>query len=64
MSEPYDLAPEFVGQPSITLPSNRLLLRLIGFALKFQRRGFAWSDRVTVRSHEVPGVDGNIGPGR
>lgn len=59
MSEPYALAPEFVSQPSFTIPSNRLLLRGINLLLRLQRRGFAWNDGVSVRSHRVRGQDGN-----
>ena len=53
MSERYALAPEFVSQPSFTIPSNRLLLRGINLLLRFQRRGFAWSERVGVRTHRL-----------
>ena len=59
MSEPYALAPEFVNQPKITMPSNRLLLRVFNLGLRLQRRGFTWSDRVKVCSHSVRGADGH-----
>jgi acetyl esterase/lipase len=59
MSEKYALAPEFVSQPKFTVPSNRLLLRGINWLLKFQRRKFAWSDAVTVRTHSVRGEEGH-----
>lgn len=62
MGEPYALAPEFVSQPKITMPSNRLLLRGFNLLIRMQRRGFAWSDRVEVRRHTVPGPDGNAVP--
>ena len=60
MSEQYDLAPEFVSQPRVTLPSNPWLLRGINLWLRWQRRSFAWSDRVDVRTHSVRGEDGNV----
>ncbi|MEE2678658.1 MAG: alpha/beta hydrolase [Myxococcota bacterium] len=62
MGEPYALAPEFVSQPKITMPSNRLLLRGINLLVRLQRRGFAWSDDVAVHTHRVPGADGNTVP--
>jgi acetyl esterase/lipase len=62
MSTKYDLAPEFVSQPRITIPSNRLLLLGINLLLRLQRRRFAWSDRVSVRTHSVRGTDGNAIP--
>jgi len=62
MSEQYALAPEFASQPRITMPSNRLLLRVFNLLLRLQRRGFTWSDRVDVRVHSVRGADGNETP--
>jgi acetyl esterase/lipase len=59
MSNKYALAPEFESQPSFTIPSNRLLLRGLNLLLRQQRRSFAWSDAVTVRTHSVRGADGN-----
>ncbi len=59
MSEKYALAPEFVSQPNLTIPSNRLLLRAINLLLRFQRRKFAWSDAITLRTHSVRGRDGH-----
>lgn len=59
MSTKYDLAPEFVSQPRITIPSSRLLLRGINLLLRMQRRGFAWSDDLSVRTHSVRGEDGH-----
>jgi len=53
MSPSHAVAPEFVKQPSFTLPSNRLMLRGLGLLLRLQRRGFAFGDRVDVRSHSV-----------
>jgi acetyl esterase len=49
----YALAPEFADQKGFTLPSNRLVLRLIDAAFRWQRRGFPWSDAVTVRTHRL-----------
>ncbi len=60
MSERYALAPEFVSQPNFTIPANRLVLRGLNLLLRFQRRGFAWSDLVDVRTHSVRGEDGNV----
>ena len=60
MSEQYALAPEFASQPRITIPSNRLLLRVFNLLLRLQRRGFAWSERVEVQTHSVRGEDGNL----
>jgi acetyl esterase len=60
MSEPYSLAPEFVSQPRVTIPSNRLLLRGINGLLRLQRRRFAWSEQVRVHSHSVRGKDGHL----
>lgn len=54
MSEKYALAPEFVSQPRISLPSNGLLLRILNFVIRMQRRGFTWSDRINLRTHSVP----------
>jgi len=65
MSEPrtrYALAPEFASQPRITFPSNRLVLRVFNLLLRLQRRGFAWSDRVRVRTHSIRGEDGHVTP--
>ena len=62
MSEQYALAPEFASQPRITIPSNRLVLRIFNFLLWLQRRGFSWSERVSVRTHAVRGQDGNVIP--
>jgi acetyl esterase/lipase len=62
MSEPYALAPEFVSQPRLTIPSNRLLLRGINLVLRLQRRRFAWSESVRVRTHAVRGGDGHLIP--
>ena len=59
MSEKYALAPEFVSQPNFSVPGNRLLLHGINALLKWQRRKFAWSDAVNVRTHSVRGEDGN-----
>jgi len=59
MSEKYALAPEFVSQPSITIPANGLLIRLLNFVIRRQRRSFDWSDEVEVRTHSVAGSDGN-----
>ena len=55
----YNLAPEFVKQPSFTLPASRLLLRSIDWLLRRQRRGFRWSEQVAVRTHSVR-VDGGL----
>lgn len=60
MSETYALAPEFASQPGFTLPANRLLLRGLNALLRFQRRKFAWSDRVDVRIHSVAHADGIV----
>jgi len=54
MASKYALAPEFADQKGVTLPANRLLLRLIDAGLRWQRRGFAWSDAVSVRTHRMP----------
>ena len=62
MSARYALAPEFASQPRITIPSNRLLLRIFNLLLRLQRRGFAWSDRVDVRTHSIHGRDGTATP--
>jgi len=51
---PYALAPEFAGQPSFTLPPNRLLLRAVDWLQRLQRRSFRWSERVVARMHSVP----------
>jgi acetyl esterase/lipase len=59
MSSKYALAPEFVSQPNLTIPSNRLLLRGFNFLLRLQRRKFAWSDAVSVRTHSVQSADGH-----
>jgi acetyl esterase/lipase len=60
MGHPYaGMAPEFASQPRITLPANRWLLRAINLLVRRQRRGFAWSDRVAVRTHSVRGAGGN-----
>ncbi|MFO0688263.1 MAG: alpha/beta hydrolase [Myxococcota bacterium] len=58
MSPKYALAPEFEGQKGFTLPSNRLFLRLVDAAFRFQRRGFPWSDAVAVRRHRMPTAGG------
>jgi len=62
MSTQYALAPEFASQPRITIPSNRLLLRVFNLALRIQRRGFSYGDGVDVLTHSVHGPDGNIVP--
>lgn len=62
MSEPYALAPEFASQPRIPIPANRLVLRTLDLLLRLQRRSFAWSDRVTVRTHSLPTRDGSSTP--
>lgn len=62
MSTRYALAPEFVSAPKVPIPSNRLLLRGFNLLLRLQRRGFAWSDRVSVRTHSVTGEDGHVTP--
>ena len=62
MSEPYALAPEFASQPKIPIPANRLVLRVFNLLLRLQRRGFAWGNRVEVRTHTVRGSDGNATP--
>jgi len=62
MGKQYDLAPEFVSQPRFAIPSNRMLLRGINLLLRFQRRGFAWSDSVDIKTHEIIGQGGNITP--
>lgn len=59
MSEPYALAPEFASQPSFTIPANRLALRGLGLLLRLQRRRFAWSDDVAVRTHALLSKDGS-----
>lgn len=59
---PYALAPEFASQPSFTIPSNRLLLRGINLLLRLQRRGYAWSERVSARTHAPRAGDGNLVP--
>ena len=53
MQSKYALAPEFAGQKGVTLPSNRLLLRLVDAGLRWQRRGHRWSDAVAVRTHRL-----------
>lgn len=53
MEPKYALAPEFADQKGFTLPSNRLVLRLIDAVFRWQRRGFPWSDEVTVRTHRI-----------
>ena len=55
MALKYALAPEFAAQKGFTLPSNRLVLRLIDAVFRWQRRGFPWSDEVSVRTHRVKG---------
>ena len=55
MTPKYALAREFASQKGFTLPSNRLVLRLIDAAFRWQRRGFHWSDEVSVRTHRVKG---------
>jgi acetyl esterase len=60
MSKSYALAPEFASQPSFTIPSNRLLLRGLNLLLRLQRRRFAWSERVGLRTHALRGADGNL----
>ncbi|MDJ0849092.1 MAG: alpha/beta hydrolase [Myxococcota bacterium] len=62
MPGPYALAPEFVSQPKIPIPSSRLLLRVFNLLLSLQRRGFTWSDRVAVRTHQVTGEGGHVTP--
>ncbi|MGI9591190.1 MAG: alpha/beta hydrolase fold domain-containing protein, partial [Myxococcota bacterium] len=62
MSPSRALAPEFVSQPSFTLPANRLLLRGFNLLLRLQRRGFTWSDRVEVHIHSVEGETGAVVP--
>lgn len=62
MRDSYTLAPEFVSQPSFTIPSNRLLLRGIDLLLRLQRRGFAWSERARVRTLSVRGDGGHAVP--
>ena len=62
MSKRYDLAPEFASQPKLPIPSNRLVLRIFNLLLRLQRRGFRWSDQVSVRSHSATGEDGNETP--
>lgn len=57
MTKPYALAPEFVSQPSFTIPSNRLILRVFNLLMRLQRRGFAWGEGVSVRTHQLPGPD-------
>lgn len=54
MAPKYALAPEFAAQKGFTLPSNRLVLRLIDAALRWQRRGFRFGEAVSVRTHRVP----------
>ncbi|MEZ4278777.1 MAG: alpha/beta hydrolase [Myxococcota bacterium] len=54
MPSKYALAPEFADQKGVTLPANRIVLRLIDAALRWQRRGFRWSDAVAVRTHRLP----------
>ncbi len=54
MQSKYALASEFAGQKGVTLPANRLLLRLVDAGLRWQRRNFPWSDAVAVRSHRLP----------
>lgn len=62
MPEQYSLAPEFASQPRVTIPANRLLLRVFNLFLRQQRRSFTWSDRVSVRTHSVHGRDGHVTP--
>ncbi|MBW2359324.1 MAG: alpha/beta hydrolase [Deltaproteobacteria bacterium] len=62
MSGKYALAPEFASQPRIPIPSSRLLLRVFNLLLRLQRRGFDWSDAVSVRTHSVRGQDGHTTP--
>ena len=62
MRETYALAPEFVSQPRITMPSNGILLRGVNLLIRIQRRGFTWSDRVAVRTHSVRAEDGAATP--
>ncbi|MAE93455.1 MAG: esterase [Deltaproteobacteria bacterium] len=59
MSEQYALAPEFASQPRLTIPSNRLVLRLFNLLLRLQRRGFSFGDRVALRTHSIRGDAGN-----
>lgn len=53
MSSKYALAPEFAGQKGFTLPSNRLVLRLIDAGLRWQRRSHRFSEAVDVRKHRI-----------
>lgn len=53
MAPKYALAPEFADQKGFTLPSNRLVLRLIDAGFRWQRRGFPYGDAVTVRTHRL-----------
>lgn len=53
MPPKYALAPEFAGQKGFTLPTNRLVLRLIDAAFRFQRRGFPFGEAVEIRRHRV-----------
>lgn len=54
MPGPHALAPEFVSQRAVNLPSNRFVLRLVDAAFRWQRRGLRWSDAVRVRRHRMP----------
>jgi len=56
MSGKHALEPEFASLPSLTIPSNRLLLRLIDGLIRLQRRSFRWSDEVRVRRHPIRGA--------
>jgi acetyl esterase len=57
MSHDYALAPEFVSQPKVPIPANRLLLRGFNLLVRLQRRGFAWDEAVSVRTHSVHSGD-------
>jgi acetyl esterase len=53
MPTKYAVAPEFSEQKGFTLPANRLVLRLIDAAFRFQRRGFPFGEAVEIRRHRV-----------
>jgi acetyl esterase/lipase len=59
VSGSYDLAPEFAAQPSFTIPSNRLALRVLDLLVRLQRRGFDAGDDVQVETHVVRVGDGH-----
>ena len=53
MAQPYALAAEFVSQPRLTIPANRLALRAINWLIRLQRRRFRFGDEAEVRTHTL-----------